>query len=80
MDLINLNQRDRVITEFQIALDLETFREVLDWLPSELRERIMDKSSIERVVERHPAVRWAVFMEEKDSDIAITSPNVRPEG
>jgi hypothetical protein len=80
LDLNNLNQRDRVITELQIGLDLETFKEVLEWLPSELRERILDKSNVERIGSKHPAIKWAVFMEEKEGEMmAFNSPAFKVE-
>jgi hypothetical protein len=57
------------------SLDIETFKEVLEWLPSDLRLRIIDRANIEKVGLSHPAVKWAVFIEEKESEIIGTSPN-----
>jgi hypothetical protein len=62
------------VSEFSIGLDLDTFKEVLEWLPTELRTRIMDRANIEKICEKHPAVRWAVFVEEKESDQVTNSP------
>lgn len=65
-DLLTL--RDKVISDFSISLDLDTFKEVLEWLPSELRQRIIDPASLEKIGQKHPAGRWAVFNEEKESE------------
>ena len=53
-----------MVTDFSISLDIETFKEVIEWLPTELRVKIIDRSNIEKIGEKHPAVRWAVFVEE----------------
>lgn len=67
--------REKAISDFTVSLDLETFKEVLEWLPSELRGRIIDRANIEKLGQKHPAVRWAVFIEEKESELLLTSPN-----
>ncbi|TNV81850.1 hypothetical protein FGO68_gene5701 [Halteria grandinella] len=62
-----MNLRDKMMSDFSISLDLETFKEILEWLPSELRQRITDRANIEKIGQKHPAVRWDVFHEEKES-------------
>jgi hypothetical protein len=41
----------------------------MEWLPGELRARLMDLNAIEKLKEKHPSLRWPVFNETKDSEL-----------
>ena len=41
----------------------------MDWLPGELRARLIDPITIEKLQEKSPALRWPVFNETKESEL-----------
>jgi hypothetical protein len=43
----------------------------MDWLPGELRARLIDPITIEKLQEKSPALRWPVFNETKESELII---------
>ena len=45
-----------------MSLDLEMLREVLEWLPSDLRYRILEQAS--HKLAKHPAAKYTAFPDE----------------
>jgi transposase-like protein len=47
------------------ALDYETFRSVVEYLPSEIRNRVVSTNSIERISRERKNKKWIAFNEDE---------------
>jgi hypothetical protein len=71
MTLTDTDHREKIISERAAALDFDTFKSVLGYLPSELRTRIVNLNSLERLTNHDKTQKtnkWTVFHEETEED------------
>ena len=70
--LIDTDYREKIIAETAAALDIESFKSVLDYLPNEMRQRIAKRETLERLAVKEGGKvqhKWSVFREETEEDV-----------
>ena len=71
MILTDTDHREKITSETAAALDFDTFKSVLGYLPNELRTRIINLNSLDLIMNHDKAQkinRWTVFHEETEED------------